>query len=345
MMIYGASGYTGRMIVDACSALGLRPILAGRRDAPLRALADTHGLDARVFAADDARQARRALAEIDLLVNCAGPFHRTAPHLIAAAIDAGTHYLDISAELDSYRLAESLDTAARRAGVMLMPGGGGSTALLGSLVARVCEQVRHPARIAVALQVAGPMSRGSAISAAENLSPHDLVRRHGVLQARHDAAPRRFDFGALQADGVPMTLPDVITLWHDHAVPDIETYVHVVGNAFASEGLDTLPPGPTDAERRAHPYHAAAVVTDRDGASASGTLATANGYTFTPLATADAARRILAGNARPGFQTPTGLFGPAFAQGIAGTRITVHPSHVPESPGGPTATAFGRSPP
>ena len=50
-------------------------------------------------------------------------------------------------------------------------------------------------------------------------------------------------------------------------------------------------------------------------------LETVNGYTFTIIAAAEAARRVLNGEARPGFQTPTGLFGDGFAETIADTTI------------------------
>jgi short subunit dehydrogenase-like uncharacterized protein len=47
----------------------------------------------------------------------------------------------------------------------------------------------------------------------------------------------------------------------------------------------------------------------------------ANGYTFTAIAGAEAGRRVLAGEARPGFQTPAMLFGNGFAASIADTII------------------------
>jgi short subunit dehydrogenase-like uncharacterized protein len=46
-----------------------------------------------------------------------------------------------------------------------------------------------------------------------------------------------------------------------------------------------------------------------------------NGYTFTTIAAAEAARRVVGGEARPGFQTPAILFGDDFAETIADTVI------------------------
>src|SRR5436309_484932 len=39
-MIYGANGYTGQLVAEAAAAAGERPGLAGRSDAPVRAVAD-----------------------------------------------------------------------------------------------------------------------------------------------------------------------------------------------------------------------------------------------------------------------------------------------------------------
>jgi len=63
-------------------------------------------------------------------------------------------------------------------------------------------------------------------------------------------------------------------------------------------------------------------VTGADGAVARSALDTVNGYTFTPLAAAEAAGRVLRGEHQPGFHTPAALFGTSFAETIADTRIT-----------------------
>lgn len=323
LMIYGATGYTGRMVAQQARDAGLRPILAGRDQARLQTLAQELGLDWRAFSLDSATDIERALSGIDVLINCAGPFQRTASKLIPASIRSGTHYLDVSAELDSYRLSETLSAEAKRAGVTLLPGGGGSVAMLGSLVAVLMERISQPTHVAIALHVSGSMSRGSAISAAENLTPTCLVRSNGLLLERPDADVRGFDFGSMQADCIPVTLPEVVTLWREHLVPNIETFVHVSGSAFPSGDPALLADGPSAEERGEHRYHAAAVVTGQDGGSARGFLETVNGYSFTPLAAVEAARRIIDGTVRPGFQTPAGLFGAWFAESIADTRIVV----------------------
>jgi len=68
--------------------------------------------------------------------------------------------------------------------------------------------------------------------------------------------------------------------------------------------------------------HGAAVeVTASNGEVVRSVLDTVNGYTFTTIAAAEAGRRVLAGERRPGFQTPAILFGNGFAGTIADTTI------------------------
>jgi short subunit dehydrogenase-like uncharacterized protein len=120
-----------------------------------------------------------------------------------------------------------------------------------------------------------------------------------------------------------VTLPDLVTLWRALQAPNIGTFVHVSGSAFPTGDLDALPDGPSAAERDANRYQAAVEVTGAGGETVRAILDTVNGYSFTPLAAAEAARRVLAGEARPGFQTPAGLFGKGFAETIADTTIQI----------------------
>lgn len=321
VMIYGATGYTGRMVAEHAKSAGTQVVLAGRSEGALAKLAAEHGVEHRVFALDDAATIDQNLLGISVLLNCAGPFMRTAKPLMEASIRNGMHYLDTAAELDSYRLAELLDGDARAAGVMLMPGGGGSVAMLGSLAGHAVASVQNPRKIRIAMHVSGGMSRGSAISATENMTTETLARVNGELVTVANSI-RKFDFGQGAVDSFQVTLPDLITIWRATGVPDIETFVHVTGNGFPQGDLSLLPDGPTEDERLANRYQAIVEVTDVQGKLFRSLLDTVNGYSFTAIAVAEAGRRVLAGEARPGFQTPAGLFGNGFAETLADTTIT-----------------------
>lgn len=320
LMIYGATGYTGRMVAEHAKAHGTPLVLAGRSEAPLARLAAEVGVEYRVFSLDDTDATDKNLLDISVLLNCAGPFMRTAKPLMEAAIRYGVHYLDTAAELDSYRLAERLDGDAKTAGVMLMPGGGGSVAMLGSLAGHAVTRVKHPRKIRIAMHVSGGMSRGSVISASENMTNETLARLDSKLVAVANDI-QKFDFGQGAVDSFQVTLPDLITIWRATGVPNIETFVHVTGNGFPQGDLSLLPDGPTEGERLANRYQAVVEVSDAQGYVFRSMLDTVNGYTFTAMAAAEAGHRVLRGEARAGFQTPAELFGNGFAETIADTTI------------------------
>jgi short subunit dehydrogenase-like uncharacterized protein len=321
LMIYGATGYTGRMAAEQAKAAGMPIVLAGRSEASLAKLAAELGEEYRVFGLGDDAAIDHEFGGISVLLNCAGPFMRTADPLMKASIRNGVHYLDTAAELDSYRLAEALDDAAKAAGVMLMPGAGGSVAMLGSLAGHGCARLANPRKLRIVLHVAGGLSRGSAVSAMQNVTVETLARVGGALVALPVDGIQKFDFGNGAVDCFPVTLPDLITIWRATGIADIETFVHVTGDGFPQGDLSLLPDGPSAEERLANRYQAVVEVTDAQGQVARSLLDTVNGYTFTAMAAAEAGRRVLAGEATPGFQTPAGLFGTGFAQTIADTSI------------------------
>ncbi|MCV7420705.1 saccharopine dehydrogenase NADP-binding domain-containing protein [Mycobacterium yunnanensis] len=324
LLIYGATGYTGAMAAEHARDLGLNPVLGGRSGDTIAALAERLDCRYTVFDIDDRPAVDGALSEVEVLLNCAGPYLRTARPLIEAAIRAGTHYLDIAAELDGFRLAETLDATATAAGVMLVPGSGGSVAMLGCLAAHTAARVEAPQRLRIALHVAGSMSRGSAISASENVTTETLHRVDGNLATADSTALWQFDFGFGDVVCTPITLPDLITIGWATGIPNVDTYVYASGDAFSDGALADLPDGPSAEQRAADRYHAVAEVTGRDGQVVCSRLDTVNGYTFTPLAAVHAARRVLAGEVRPGFRTPAEVFDVGFAETIADTHITDH---------------------
>jgi short subunit dehydrogenase-like uncharacterized protein len=297
LMIYGAGGYTGRMAATNAQKAGMTIVLAGRpQDEPkLIALAKELGVEYRLFATTDPAAVQTALAGIAVLLNCAGPFMHTAEPLMRACIAAGVHYLDIAAELDSYQLAEILEAEAVAAGVMLLPGSGGSVAMLGSLAGHAAKRVTNPQKISIALHVAGGFSRGSAVSASENMTASLLHRVDGVLVSRSPDEVRDFDFGSGPATSFPVTLPDLITIWRATDIPNIETFVHLTDGVFPAGDLSAMPDGPTLEQREANRYHAAVEVIAQDGTIVRSIMDTVNGYTFTTLAAAEAARRVANG--------------------------------------------------
>ena len=320
LLIYGATGYTGRMAAERAKALGLTFEIAGRNHSRLAALAAHLDVPFRVF--DTGADVENALTDISVLLNFAGPFAHTAEPLMRACIKAGVDYLDITAEINVYRLAERLGAEAASNDVMLLPGVGWDVVPTDSLAVHVAQRVERPLALSIALQVPGAMSRGSAMSVSEIISAGVLARVDGELVSTPDATPRHFDFGDGPVLCVPLSFGDLVTGWHSTGIPDIAMFVHIAGDAFAEGDLSRLPDGPTAEEREAHRARAVVEVTGAGGAIARSVIETVNGYSYTPLAAVEAARRVLEGERRPGFTTPVRVFGVGFAESIAGTVIS-----------------------
>jgi short subunit dehydrogenase-like uncharacterized protein len=314
LMIYGATGYTGRMAAEHAKQLGLNLVIAGRNVERLASLAAELDVPYRVFAADASQ-----LQGIDVLLNFAGPFAHTAEPLMRACMASGTDYLDITAEINVYRLAEQLGAGAD---VMLLPGVGWDVVPTDCLAMHVASRVPQPQSLKIALQVPGAMSRGSALSVGEIIGAGVMARIDGELLATPDAQSQLLDFGDGPALCAPLSFGDLITAWHSSAIPNIAMFVHITGEAFPEGDLSLLPDGPTQAQRDAHRARAVAEVTGIDGMVARSVIETVNGYSYTPLAAVEAARRVLGGERRSGFETPAKLFGVGFAKTIDGTQIT-----------------------
>lgn len=322
LLIYGATGYTGRLAAERAKAIGLDFEVAGRDAAKLVAASAELGVGHRVFSLDDPDGLPGHLAGCSVLLNCAGPFAKTAEPLMRACMKIGAHYLDITAEINVYRRAEALGAEAGAAGTMLLPGVGWDVVPTDCLAAHVMRRVKEPQRLRIALQVAGSMSRGSAVSAGEIIGAGLMARVDGALVPKSDASFAAFDFGDGAVECAPLSFGDLVTAWRSTGISNIEMFVHVSGDAFPEGDLSMLPDGPSGEERDAHRARAVAEVTGVDGTIACSMIETVNGYSYTPLAAVEAARRVLAGESRPGFQTPVTAFGSGFAETIPGTTIT-----------------------
>ena len=123
-LIYGATGYTGKLTARTAKDKGLKPILAGRNEMKLKAVAEPLGFQHRVFDLSDRVELEAALGEVDAVLHIAGPFSATSKPMADACLRTGTHYLDITGEIDVFEALAARDMEAKKAGIMLLPGVG-----------------------------------------------------------------------------------------------------------------------------------------------------------------------------------------------------------------------------
>ncbi|MFN8149839.1 MAG: saccharopine dehydrogenase NADP-binding domain-containing protein [Solirubrobacterales bacterium] len=195
IVLYGASGFTGKLIAAELCARGLDFTLAGRSREKLDAVAAELARPQTVAAValDDPAAVRSLLEPAAVVIGCAGPFTLHGRPLIEAAAATGTNYLDTTGEQPFIRDSfEVHGAAAEASGAALASGMGFDYApgdMLAALVAAGLGRLREMT-VAYAVRGFGP-TRGTALSALEMMSGGDLEWRDGSRRT----APRHVGEG------------------------------------------------------------------------------------------------------------------------------------------------------
>ncbi len=344
LIIYGATGYTGQLVVDECVALGLRPVLAGRDAAGVRVLAERHGLEWRAAALDEAAALDRVLAGATVVIHCAGPFARTSRPMADACLRHRVHYLDITGEIAVFEALAARDVEARAAGVVLLPGAGFDVVPTDCLAAHLKQRLPSATALALAFHGGSGLSRGTATTMAENAGSPGAVRRAGRMVPVPAAwRTRRIDFGDKERLAVTIPWGDVSTAYHSTGIPDIDVYVAMPASTIRSlrlsrwfapllrtawmrrrlvDAIKRRPPGPSADARAGARARLWGEVRDSAGRVAVSRLETPDGYTLTAKTAALAAQRVMHGGATPGFETPSRAFGADFILQVPGCTRT-----------------------
>jgi short subunit dehydrogenase-like uncharacterized protein len=339
-LIYGATGFTGHLIARQAIREGLRPLLAGRDERKLAALAEQLELPYRVTPLEPQGWLDTALRDVDVVLNAAGPFLHTAGPLADACVRTATHYLDVTGEVPVIELLSHRDAAARRAGVLVMPAIGFDVVPSDCLAAHLGRRLPEATHLAVGIRGLGFLTRGSARSFLEYADQPIRVRRDGALLG---VAPgeleRLFDFGDGERPCCAVSWGDVATAYYTTGIPNVETYLEATPQLRASllgvrafgrllgtplwqtwmKALaDMRREGPSDAERAAAGCVIVAEAAGPRGGRAVSRLHTPEAYTTTALCAVRVAAHVLKGDLEPGFQTAGRLYGPDFVMGLPG---------------------------
>lgn len=191
VLVYGASGHTGQFVVGELLRRGLRPVVAGRSRSSRFA-----DLDQRTASVDDGPGLRALLNDVEVVINCAGPFLDTALPLATAAVETATHYLDVTAEQPAVQqLYRELDAPARAAGTAVVP----AMAFYGGLADLLLTAVLGSETSAAEVEIAIGLDRwwptaGTRVTGTRNTATR-LVIRDGVLAPLSAPAPTgKWDF-------------------------------------------------------------------------------------------------------------------------------------------------------
>jgi short subunit dehydrogenase-like uncharacterized protein len=345
IMIYGATGYTGRLVAAEAARRGLDIVLAGRNPEKLKAVADPLGCESRAIALTDPTRLRAELEDVAAVLHVAGPFSQTARPMVDACLESRTHYLDVTGEINVFEAIARRNDEAAAAGVLLLPGVGFDVVPSDCLAAHTAARVEEPTMLRLVIAgMDGGVSRGTARTAVESLGDGLRIRREGILRSRAPGSlEHHFDFGAGPTRGLAMPWGDVATAFYSTRIPNIEVYFILSGwmprfikasrfvmpllrlpalQRFLRSRVDAMPDGPDEATRTGTRALLLAEVEGPGEQRARTLLETPSGYALTPLAAVESARRAAAGEAPSGYHTPATAFGPDFVLDLPDCRRT-----------------------
>lgn len=129
VIVYGASGYTGRLVCEYLREYGVPFIAAGRSAEKLNAAIKSNvaGIETADYEVVEVAHTTEALTQLftgaSVVLNTVGPFAKFGPEVVHACLAAKCHYTDTTGEQDwLITLEEEFGTKFAQAGLLLSPG-------------------------------------------------------------------------------------------------------------------------------------------------------------------------------------------------------------------------------
>ncbi len=340
-MIYGANGYTGGLIASEAKKRGARPILAGRDAKKIAGVARDLSLPSKSFSLDQPLDIAAALRGVGLVLNCAGPFSKTAYPLMRACLAARVHYLDVTGEIDILEGAHRLDSDAKAAGVVLCPGVGFDVAPTDCIALMLKTALPEADELALGFESDQRMSKGTAKTAVEALGKSGKIRRGGqIVDLAIGLGWRKIDFGRGPKRAMPIPWGDVASAFYTTGIPNITVFTPVSSpllatarlmNAFGFilqsprvqswllDRIEKTVRGPDAAMREASPTFLWGEAKDRNGRHKEIRIVSLNGYSLTVFSSLAIVDRLIANGFEPGCWTPAAIMGKDFILSLPGT--------------------------
>lgn len=346
VVVYGSYGYTGKLIVDLCRSKNLSVVLAGRNEESLKKQSEKSGYPYQVVDSQDSEGLKKLLTPAAVVIHCGGPFRYTAKTMSEACLATNTHYTDITGEYQVFESLPKLDQQAKKLGVTIMPGTGFDVVPSDCLALHLKNRLPSATHLQLAFAMSkGGLSRGTAKSMTEGLGYGGLIRKEGVLTyCALGSKVLEVDFGAFKTKTLCIPWGDISTAWRSTGIPNIEVYTgatdSMIANAkrsnyfnwllrmrlvknFMLKKIDKKPAGPSDEKRETGRSYLWGKVWDASGKECASRLETVSGYKLTAETAVLIAQKILAGNFKPGYQTPAMAYGADLIMEVATTKRTL----------------------
>lgn len=335
--VYGATGFTGRLICGVLARRGVGFRMAGRDEDKLRRLAGSLGKvpgeSVDIAPLDDPEALERMAARSKVVLDCAGPFATMGRPVLDACLEARSHFLDITGEVDWMIETLGRDAEARRRKIVAVNAVGFDvipTDVAAALAAEALGGKVDSVRIAICALGARP-TQGTTRSLLGILAGGGLARRDGrIVREKLGAEIWRVPFPAPigPRDTMSGPLGDVVTADRTTGARNVRCFVSLPRRAMRAGRLAaaslrvpgvrgmverwvrTLPEGPGESTRKRAVCSAFAEVSGKNG-TRSAWVTLGDAYELTAESAALAA--IVASS--DGF-TATGALSPVQAFGL-----------------------------
>jgi short subunit dehydrogenase-like uncharacterized protein len=337
ILIYGANGFSAGLILNEFLKMGIKPILAGRNSEKIKVLAHQKGCNFKIFDLNSIRKIISELTGVNTVLNCAGPFSKTAAPLINACLISGTNYIDITGEMEIFKYAWSMDTKAKEKGIVILPGAGFDVIPTDCLAKKLKEELPDASslKLAFATRNSRP-SRGTIKATLDYISSNTMVRKGEVISIPTASLSRIIDFGDFHSDSIAVQWADVFNAYFSTEIDDIEIYMALPSLAknvlkmtaglierllsirmikkMVTLFIDNFLTDPNDRQRQNSVTYFWGMVQNQKGTVLEKVLQLPDGYNITAFGAAEAAFRISQGLVKPGTQTPSLAFGSDFIE-------------------------------
>jgi NAD(P)-dependent dehydrogenase (short-subunit alcohol dehydrogenase family) len=201
--IFGAAGHTGHFVVAELLRRGIAPIAIARDYAALAAAnfpgheTPGHKVLHRHASVEDTQSLDQALDGARAVINCAGPFLETADAVASAALRAGIHYLDVTAEQTSAcATLEKYDAPAREAGIAVIPSMSFYGGFADLLVSAALGDWDHADAIDVMIGLdSWHPTRGTRITGEKNTAQRMVVAGGRLIPVSSPRSEKDWEFG------------------------------------------------------------------------------------------------------------------------------------------------------
>lgn len=343
-LLYGAYGYTGKLIIEEAIQKGNTPVIAGRNPEKLIPLSKESGLDYRVFDLSNQNEINRNIKDFKVIFNAAGPFEKTSLPIVKGCIKVGSNYLDITGEIGVFEQNFTFNEAAIEKEIAIISGVGFDVVPSDCLAKYASEKIPNATHLKLGIAGMSGFSRGTLKTFLSNIPYGTIIRKNGkLLTLPLGKNPIKIPFMDKERLCYPISWGDISTSYRSTNIENIRVYMSlpnyfkyftgslepIIRKLFnvdpvrkiVSSWIENNIEGPTKRKRQTAHSYLWAKIRNKDGGSFEAWLKTIEPYRLTAIS-AIKCIKIIQNASTPikGALTPSQAFGKDFIMEFPDTK-------------------------